>query len=205
MDVGAWWAAVHGVAKSRTWLSNFTFTFYFPALEKEMITHSSVLAWRIPGTREPGELPSTGSHRVGHDWSDLAAAVISFDFPSTFSSNIMFLQTIMYIKDGPLQFQTNWRVLCSQHYLLSTTSLIGQIRNLQNQGCPPLEEGESEYIFLRTIPRTSLVVQWLTHCTLSAGSPGSIPGQGTRSHMLQLRLSTAKKREPSHIILLNQI
>ena len=67
MDGGAWKAAVHGVAKSRTLLSDFTFTFHFHALEKEMATHSSVLAWRIPGTAEPGELPSMGSHRVGHD------------------------------------------------------------------------------------------------------------------------------------------
>ena len=74
MDGGAWWATVHGVAKSRTRLSDFTFTFHFHALEKEMATHSSVLAWRIPGTGEPGGLPSMGSHRVGHDWSDLAAA-----------------------------------------------------------------------------------------------------------------------------------
>jgi len=73
MDGGAWWAAVHGVEKSRTRLSEFTFTFHFHALEKEMATHSSVLAWRIPGTGEPGELPSMGSHRVGHDRSDLAA------------------------------------------------------------------------------------------------------------------------------------
>ena len=71
---GAWWAAVYGVTKSRTQLSNFTFTFHFPALEKEMATHSSVLAWRIPGTGEPGGPPSMGSHRVWHDWSDLAAA-----------------------------------------------------------------------------------------------------------------------------------
>ena len=63
-----------GVAKSWTRLSDFTFTFHFYALEKEMATHSSVLAWRIPGTGEPGGLPSMGSHRVGHDWSDLAAA-----------------------------------------------------------------------------------------------------------------------------------
>ena len=67
MDRGAWEAAVHGVAKSRTRLSDFTFTFHFPALEKEMATHSSVLAWRIPGTGELGGLPSVGSHRVGHD------------------------------------------------------------------------------------------------------------------------------------------
>ena len=60
--------------KSRTWLSDFPFTFHFHALEKEMATHSSVLAWRIPVTGEPGGLPSMGSHRVGHDWSDLAAA-----------------------------------------------------------------------------------------------------------------------------------
>ena len=67
MDGRAWEAAVHGVAKSRTRLSNFTFTFHFHALEKEMATHSSVLAWRIPGTGEPGGLPSLGSHRVGHN------------------------------------------------------------------------------------------------------------------------------------------
>ena len=67
MDGEAWLAAVHGVTKSRTLLSHFTFTFHFHALEKEMATHSSVLAWRIPGTAEPGGLPSLGLHRVGHD------------------------------------------------------------------------------------------------------------------------------------------
>ena len=72
MDRGAWWAAVHGVTKSQTRLGDFTFT--FNALEKEMATHSSVLAWRVPGTGEPRGLPSMGSHRAGHDWSDLAAA-----------------------------------------------------------------------------------------------------------------------------------
>ena len=74
MDGGAWWDAVHGVTKSQTGLSAFTFTFHFHTLEKEMATHSSVLAWRIAGTGEPGGLPSMGSHRVGHDWSNLAAA-----------------------------------------------------------------------------------------------------------------------------------
>jgi len=67
MDGGAWWASVHGVAKSQTRLSDFTFTFHFHALEKETATHSSVLAWRIPGTGEPCGLPSMGLHRVGHD------------------------------------------------------------------------------------------------------------------------------------------
>ena len=74
MDGGAWKAAVHGVAEGWTWLSDFTFTFYFPALEKEIATHSSVLAWRIPGTEEPIGLLSMGLHKVGHDWRDLAAA-----------------------------------------------------------------------------------------------------------------------------------
>ena len=71
MDGGAWKPAVHGVAEGQTRLSDFTFSFHFHALEKEMATHSSVLAWRIPGTGKPGGLPSMG---VGHDWSDLAAA-----------------------------------------------------------------------------------------------------------------------------------
>ena len=72
MDQGAWKAAVHGVARSQTLLSDFTFTFPFHALEKEMATHSSVLAWRIPETGEPGGLPSMGPHRVGHYRSNLA-------------------------------------------------------------------------------------------------------------------------------------
>ena len=76
-DGGAWWAAVQGVARSRTWLSDFTFTFHFRALEKEMAAHSSVLVWRILGTGEPGGLPSLGSHRVRHDWNDTAAAAAS--------------------------------------------------------------------------------------------------------------------------------
>ena len=78
MDAGAWCAAVHGVTKSQTRLSAFTFTFHFHALEKEMTTHYSLLAWRIPGMAEPGGLPSMGSHRVGHDRSDLAAAAAAF-------------------------------------------------------------------------------------------------------------------------------
>ena len=77
---GAWWAVVHVVVKSQTQLSDFPFTFHFHKLEKEMATHSSVLAWRIPGMGEPGGLPSMGSHRIGHDWRDLAAAAKSEEF-----------------------------------------------------------------------------------------------------------------------------
>ena len=73
MDGGAWKASVHGVAEGQTLLSDYTFPFHFQALEKEMATHSSTLSWKIPGTVEPGGLPSMGSHRVRHDWSDLAA------------------------------------------------------------------------------------------------------------------------------------
>ena len=84
MDGGAWWAAVHGVTEGWTWLSDFTFTFHFHALEKEMATHSSVLAWRIPRTGEPGGLPSMGLHKVGHDWSDLTAmSHLKIWFPKT--------------------------------------------------------------------------------------------------------------------------
>ena len=77
MDRGAWKAVVHGVASSQTGLSDFTFTFHFQVLEKEMATHSSILAWRIPGMGEAGGLPSLGSHRIRHNWSDLVAAAAS--------------------------------------------------------------------------------------------------------------------------------
>ena len=80
MDGGGWWAAVRGVAKSRIRLSDFTFTFHFHALEKEMATHSNVLAWRIPGMGELGGLSSMGLHRVGHNWTDLAAAAYNYSF-----------------------------------------------------------------------------------------------------------------------------
>ena len=79
MDQGTWWAAVHGVTKSRTWLSDFTFTFHFHALEKEMTTHSSVLAWRIPGMGEPGGLPSMGSQsRTRLKWLSNSRFIIPF-------------------------------------------------------------------------------------------------------------------------------
>ena len=112
MDGGAWWAAVHGVAGGRTRLSDFTFTFHFHALDKEMATHSSILAWRIPGTGEPGGLPSMGWHRVGHDWSNLAAAAAALvtliclvalsEVPPFLNSRILSF-TYLFIA------QTSWR------------------------------------------------------------------------------------------------
>ena len=98
MDGGAWWAAVNGVTKSRTWLSDFTFTFQFHALEKEMATHSNVLAYRIPGTAEPGGLPSMGLHRVGHDWSDLAAAAAAREVGSVFSVKKVWGTELHFVK-----------------------------------------------------------------------------------------------------------
>ena len=109
MNRGAWWAAVHGVTKSWTWLSDFTFTFHFHALEKEMATHSSVLAWRIPGTGEPGGLLCMGSHRVGHDWSDLVAAAAADQIEKAkakWNSNC----TEVYLRNG----QGPW-LECSVH------------------------------------------------------------------------------------------
>ena len=101
MDGGAWWAAVHGVAKSQTQLSDFTF--HFHALENEMATHSSVLAWRIPGMGEPGGLPSIGSHRVGHDWSDLAAA------EAVYENHVeALISHRLQVSPGSFQFSGSW-------------------------------------------------------------------------------------------------
>ena len=102
LDRGAWKAAVHGVARSWTQLSNFTFTFHFHALEEEMGTHSSVLAWRIPGTGEPGGLPSMGSHRVRHDWSNLAAVAVA-----AIRNKIKHLITVLGW-NGWSYFQVSW-------------------------------------------------------------------------------------------------
>ena len=96
MDGGARMAAVHGVTGSRTRLSDFRFTFHIHALEKEMATHSSVLAWRIPGMGEPGGLPSMGSHRVGHDWRDLAAAAAAAAGNPLYSLTCRFLHSSTY-------------------------------------------------------------------------------------------------------------
>ena len=102
---------VHGVAKSQTGLSDFTFTFHFHALEKEMATHSSVLAWRIPGTVEPGGLPSMGSHRVGQDCSDLAATAAARGKESSNAGDLKDSRLIPELErcpegghDNPLQY-----------------------------------------------------------------------------------------------------
>ena len=127
MDRGAWSPAVHGVVKSRTWLSDFTFTFYFPALEKEMATHSSVLAWRIPGMGEPGGLPSIGSHRAKHDWSDLAAAAAELYYQNTYTL-LKFLLTLWNCINCSIYSALlnevfifpNIRILCLKMFIFST-------------------------------------------------------------------------------------
>ena len=115
-DRGAWWAAVHAVAKSRIRQSDFTFTFHFHALEKEMVTHSSVLAWRISGMVEPGRVPSIGLHRVGCDWCDLAAAAAAAAVYMAIGwiaeSALIFLirycfEQILYIKQTCVESQLN--------------------------------------------------------------------------------------------------
>ena len=118
MDGGAWKAAVHGVAEGWIRLSNFTFTFHFPALEKETATHSSVLAWRIPGTGEPGGLLSMGSHRVRHDWSDLAAvAKLSIWIPSMMVNSLPVRQLTSF-----LFFYFFFHFIFRQHKLLATSN-----------------------------------------------------------------------------------
>ena len=92
MGRGACWATVHGVVEGWTQLSDFTFTFHFHALEKEMATHSSILAWRIPWMGEPGGLPSTGSHRVRHHWSNLAAAAVGMSQVTPFFKKLLIIK-----------------------------------------------------------------------------------------------------------------
>ena len=136
----AWWAAVHGVAKSWTQLSYFTLTFHFHALEKEMATHSSVLVWRIPGMEEPGWLPSTGSHRVGHDWRDLAAAFVLNTFllpPVELTQNSVVMQkgqvreslNFIYFPVVSYCQLSNWNVkkkIFPCHYIFSLATSMEQ-------------------------------------------------------------------------------
>ena len=119
-----------GVARSRTGLSDFTFTFHFHALEKEMATHSSVLACRIPGTVEPGGLPSLGSHRVGHDWSDLAAAKAGnsqvhmwiffyiYEYFSIYIYICMYFTIILCYSWQTVQRLSDWLKVCNEWWIL---------------------------------------------------------------------------------------
>ena len=141
MDGGAWWAAVHGVAKSWTRLSDLTFTFHFPALEKEMATHSSVLAWRIPGTGEPGGLPSMGLHRVGHDWRDLAAAA-----PAV---KAMVFPVVMYGCES-------WTIKKAEHQRIYAFELWCWRRFLSIPWKSVNPEGNQPWIFIK---RTNLEVE----------------------------------------------
>ena len=112
MDGGAWWVAVHGVARvGHDWVTSLSlFTFHFHALEKEMATHSSVLAWRIPGTGKPGGLPSLGSHRVRHNWSDLAAVAAAAYWAPTdlWSSSFSILSFCLFILFMGFSRQEHW-------------------------------------------------------------------------------------------------
>ena len=133
MDGGAWWAVVYGVAKSRTRLSVFTFTFHFHALEKEMATHSNVLAWRISGMGKPGELPSMGSHRVGHDWSNLAAAAAaSVDLLLSISVQFSSVQSLSHVR----LFATPWITARQASCPLPTPGVHSDSRPL-SQWCHP--------------------------------------------------------------------
>ena len=125
MDRGAWWAAVHGVAKSRKRLSDFTFPFHFHALEKEVATHSSVLAWKIPETGETGGLPSVGLHRVGHDWNDLAAAAAVDHVEKAMAAHSSALAwKIPWMEEpGGLQSVGSLRV---GHYWVTSLTCIGE-------------------------------------------------------------------------------
>ena len=115
MDGGAWWAAVHEVPRSWTRLSDFTFTFHFHALEKEMATHSSVLAWRIPGTGEPGLL-SMGSHKIGHNWNDLAAAAAAAKLSPNVAESFCILTSNRWTFLLMHTLASIWYCLCSKFW-----------------------------------------------------------------------------------------
>ena len=121
MGRGARWAAVHRVAKSWTWLSDFIFTFHFHALEKEMATHSTTLAWRIPGMGEPSGLPSMRSHRVGHNWSDLAAAAAAA--ACTCSWGVLFIWILAWQNSCMAEFE-GWYSKTFFHCVLFQLSLM---------------------------------------------------------------------------------
>ena len=208
MDGGAWWAAVHEVAKSRTWLSDFTFTFHFHALEKEMATHSSALAWRIPGTEEPGRRSSMGSHRVGHDWSDLAAAAAADVEWSSLTQEWKASATHLrgwfpehpqvhpeihgqgdkLWKDGPTAPAVSSQGLVwEQHYQGNTALTGGAVRTATRLKFKNgLKVAQGVVLLLLYSYSVSRLPQWLSSkestCKAGAtGDTGSIPGSGRSS------------------------
>ena len=160
MDGGAWKAAVHRVAEGRTQLSDFSFTFYFHALEKEMATHSSVLAWRIPGTGEPGGLPSMGSHRVGHNWSNLAAAAAQWIYCVVLTS--------------ALSAKINKMINFSKQFSYSYTYIYeseSEVTQLCVTLCNPMDcspPGSSVHGILQ-----ARILEWV-----AISSPGNLPNPG---------------------------
>ena len=146
MDGGVWWAAVHGVAKSQTRLSDFTFTFHFHALEMKMTTHSSLLAWRIPGMAEPGGLQSMGWHRVGHDWSGLAAAAAK-----RMTGRVsVWIQTVFLYKQGSIS--NNMKMNTAQRY---SVELCITLKSHVYMGTLSLTKEARIYNGLQTISLTS--------------------------------------------------
>ena len=182
MDRGAWKAADHGVEKNRTWLSDFTFTCPFHALEKEVATHSSVLAWRIPGMGEPGGPLSMGLHRVGHDWSDLAARqqkrILGHkSFPHLYWNTILcFAATVITVYMAFLIISDWTPVMWHQSTLFLKSHIICSHRihwcasenlNVTKKGC------------------ASLVVQWIRICPALQGKCVQVLVGELRLHRLQ--------------------
>ena len=174
-DGGAWWAAVHGVTKSWTWLSDFPFTFHFHALEKEMATHSSVLAWRIPGTGEPVGLPSMGLHRVGHNWSDLAAAAVWLHCREKLAFSLL-----------PIESKVLIFLLASVNTRGGIVGQTGEFRLLPKVSLDPSLAGRNRNVPLlfptcaKTIGVTSLLPWWLKPW-LSTELPVTSPSGGKGS------------------------
>ena len=163
----AWWAAGNGVAKSRTQLSDFTFTFHFHALEKEMATHSSVLAWRIPG-------PSMGLHRVRHEWSDLAAAAMPLNL-SLFKMNLSALQPPH--QSPPRSFSSHllsYKLLCKRFMFCSGTVIkpSGSVYrfsiNNRNQSTELTLLWQHNYCLLHS----RKLLRWLFYLMVQGHSPG---------------------------------
>ena len=195
MDWGAWWAAVHGVAKSWTWLSDLTFTFHFHALEKEMATHSSIVVWRIPGMGEPGGLLSMGSHKVGHDWSNLAAAAEAAEVDDGIPVELFQILEDDAVKVPHSIFQQNWKTQqWPQDWKRSVFISIAKKGNAKE--C-------SNYRTIALISHASKVMlkilqarlQQYVNCELLDVQAGLRKGRGTRDQIANICWIMEKARE----------